>query len=413
MPDSSCVDVLVWDHSGSGGKAGGHAAMLVDRQFAQNESETFYSGAGKTYVSWWPHYSNEGRDKTGKTGGFHMQRGAKHSMLSDLMGEMREETKRHLESGFRAKGGKTQSFLPSTNQKSLYSSTRRQFLPQKIPTSGGGYNPLLESDALRQQFEESLFTDGMHTRWVRFPNKSISIPLQSKRKIGLNADAMLTFWETFRCSHKEKFDRTGYKFISKRHNCASVVMRTLIAGEAGFFVKPPKSWVYFSPADVVGYALKLQKEVLHANQEWQHYYGQKLSWQAKKRTLMRVPELQNDLPKKEQWVDMSNANVKWGLFKRGSRNAIRHARRGGESVAIDRLLDEYHAAPSWEEFLGRVKREGIMFEMWKQTASYLARKPNGDRKEAMLLLAQMIMKVRAIVAQEKPLKLNWFDIQRD
>ena len=54
-----------------------------------------------------------------------------------------------------------------------------------------------------------------------------------------------------------------------------------------------------------------------------------------------------------------------------------------------------------------------MFEMWKQTASYLARKPNGDRKEAMLLLAQMIMKVRAIVAQEKPLKLNWFDIQRD
>ena len=182
MPDSSCVDVLVWDHSGSGGKAGGHAAMLVDRQFAQNESETFYSGAGKTYVSWWPHHSHEGLDKTRKTGGFHMQRGAKHSMLEDLMSEMRVDTKRHLESGSRAKGGKTQSFLPSTNQKSLYSSTRSQFLKQKIPTSGGGYNPLLESDALAQQFEETLRTNGMHHRWVRFPNKSISIPLQSKRK---------------------------------------------------------------------------------------------------------------------------------------------------------------------------------------------------------------------------------------
>ena len=41
MPDSSCVDVLVWDHSGSGGRAGGHAAMLVDSQFAQNQNETF------------------------------------------------------------------------------------------------------------------------------------------------------------------------------------------------------------------------------------------------------------------------------------------------------------------------------------------------------------------------------------
>ena len=414
MPDSSCVDVLVWDHSGSGGRAGGHAAMLVDRQFAQNQNETFYSGAGKTYVSWWPHHSHEGLDKTGKTGGFHMQKGGKHSMLADLMYEMREETKRHLESGFRAKGGKTQSFLPGTNQKSLYSSTRGQILPHKIPTSSGGYNPLLESYALRQQFEARLLEDdGMHQRWVRFPNKSISIPLQSTRKIGLNADAMLTFWETFRCSHKEEFDRTGYKFISKRHNCASVVMRTLIAGEAGFFVKPPKSWLYFSPADVVAYALKLQKEVLHANKEWQHYYGQKLSWQAEKRMLLRVPELQNDLPLKDQWVEMSNANVKWGLFKRGSKNAIRHARRGGESVVIDHLLDGYHHAPPWEEFLGHEKREKYMFEMWKQTASYLSRKPNGDRKEAMLLLAQMIMKVRAIVAQERPLKISWFDIQRD
>ena len=376
-----CVDILVWDHAGSGGKTGGHAAMMVSGQLSGNERQEADHSAGKTYISWWP--DGGGLKKEKDTLPFTMRHGGAHTVLSDAREEISQSTKEALNN---------ERFPPRPNQRNLGMGT------QSIPTHDGGFNPISAmTDDLQNQWYEML-TEREHcaTQWVQFPNQSIPIFLAGQHNLGLNAHAMLTWWEMFRTAHKNDTNRnTGYKFISKKFNCASVVMRALIAGEAAFFVKPPNNWLYFSPADVVIYARKLEIAVTKASLEYERYFHEKLSWQGKNRTLLRTPRGLTDLPTRQQWEDMSNANVKWGLFKRGSRNAIRYATRGGESVAIDNMLDEYHSLLPWQNWMGAALREQKMFNMWEQTAAYLARKPNGDRKDAMLILAQTIMNVRA------------------
>jgi len=97
---------------------------------------------------------------------------------------------------------------------------------------------------------------GLHKQWVQFPTEIVSLHTEGNGELGLNAQAMLAWWRAFRTAHQQALHgESGYQFVSTLHNCASIVMRALIAGEAAFFLKPPAPWVTFSPRDVADYAV--------------------------------------------------------------------------------------------------------------------------------------------------------------
>jgi len=155
-----CVDILVWDHAGSGGKTGGHAAMMVSGQLSGNERQEADHSAGKTYISWWP--DGGGLKKEKDTLPFTMRHGGAHTVLSDAREEISQSTKEALNN---------ERFPPRPNQRNLGMGT------QSIPTHDGGFNPISAmTDDLQNQWYEML-TEREHfaTQWVQFPNQSIPI----------------------------------------------------------------------------------------------------------------------------------------------------------------------------------------------------------------------------------------------
>ena len=210
---------------------------------------------------------------------------------------------------------------------------------------------------------------------------------------------MLTWWRAFRSAHERELQgKSGYEFISKLYNCASIVMRTLIAGEAAFFLRPPRALTYFAPRDVADYAGALKREIILANNSFRRYFVSKLAWQQRNRREMNrhPPTAATELPTVDEWRQMSDENIKWRAF----------ARRRGQTAEIDRLLGRYHAAPAWDADGGQMSRLAVMSAMFEQIGSYIAAKPKGDRLNAMLALGQIILVVRVAKANAN---LNFFD----
>jgi hypothetical protein len=255
-----------------------------------------------------------------------------------------------------------------------------------------------------ERFMETLFAPeadggGSHKQWVQFPTEIIGLHTEGNGELGLNAHAMLTWWRGFRTAHQQALHgESGYQFVSTLHNCASIVMRALIAGESAFFLKPPTAWVTFSPRDVADYAAALKNEIIRANADYSRYFNSKLEWQAQNRREMHMhpPTATTELPTVDQWKRMSDANVRFAAL----------SRRREQNAEIDRLLGQYHAQLPWDGG-GADYRLEYMKQIFQQIGSYIAAKPKGDRLNAMLALGQIVLAVRE--AKAAAFDVGFFD----
>lgn len=373
------VDILAWNHIGHGGRTNGHAAMMLKGAVESVDPQA--NNASRTYISWWPSAS-------GKTP-FSLRKGGGRELISDVRNEIGGRAQRGLHAG---------TFEPRAGQQSLLGD-------DTLRLHDGPLNVLqTQTEEYQDAFMAMLLKDeddggGMFKQWAQFPTDIIPIWVETEDNVGLNANAMMTWWRGFRDAHKEQLQGdSGYRFVSKLHNCSSIVMRALIAGEAPFFAKPPDPWMYFSPRDVTDYARKLQKAIWLANSDYQKYFSSKLAWQAIHRREMHMhpPAATFEMPTVEQWKAMSDANVRFARF----------SRRREQNAEIDNLLGRYHAFPDWDQG-GAVSRLVHLRAIFSQVGSYLAAKPKGDRLNAMLNLGQIILKVREVKASQ--IDYDFFD----
>jgi hypothetical protein len=376
------LDILCWTHVGLSGRTNGHAAILMDGSV--ESADPAVNAAAKTYISWWP----AGAAIKGPTTPVSRRPGGERTLFSDVRNEISNNAQLGLRAGrFAARPGQANVFVDT------------------LDVSSGPLSVLDQASAAEhQQFMDVLDADeadggGMHKQFVQFPTEIVSLHTESHGELGLNAHAMLTWWRAFRSAHHQGLQgESGYQFISTLHNCASIVMRALIAGEAAFFLKPPRPWAYFSPRDVADYAAALKTAIIRANVEYRTYFNSKLEWQARNRQEMHMhpPTPTTELPSVNEWKRMSDANVRFAAI----------SRRREQNAEIDRLLGLYHAQLPWDGGGGDT-RLVYMSEIFKQIGSYIAAKPKGDRLNAMLALGQIVLAVRE--AKAAAIDVGFFD----
>jgi hypothetical protein len=314
--------------------------------------------------------------------------GGERTLFSDMQNEISNSSQLGLRDG---------RFTPRSGQATVFAG--------ELDLSSGPLNVLDHASATEhQRFMDLLFADeaaggGSHKQWVQFPTEIIGLHVEGNGELGLNAHAMLTWWRGFRTAHQQALHgESGYQFVSTLHNCASIVMRALIAGEVAFFKKPPDAWITFSPRDVADYAAALKTKIILANADYNRYFNSKLEWQARNRREMHMhpPTAATELPTVDEWQRMSDANVTFARF----------ARRREQNAEIDRLLGRYHAQLPWDGG-GADERLVYMAEIFKQIGSYIAAKPKGDRLNAMLALGQIVLAVRE--AKAAAIDAGFFD----
>jgi hypothetical protein len=383
---SRFLDILCWTHVGHQGRTNGHAAILMDGSV--ESADPAANAAAKTYISWWP----AGAALKGRTTAISMRPGGERTLLSDMRNEISNSSQLGLHVG---RDG--QRFAPRPGQVMVSA--------EPLDVGSGPLNVLDHASAEEhQQFMNVLASDeadggGLHKQWVQFPTEIIGLHVEGNGELGLNAHAMLTWWRGFRTAHQQALHgESGYRFVSKLHNCASIVMRALIAGEAAFFLKPPAPWVTFSPRDVADYAAALKTEIIRANADYDRYFNSKLEWQGQNRREMHMhpPTATTEMPTVEQWKRMSDANVTFAAL----------SRRREQNAAIDRLLGQYHAQLPWDGG-GADYRLEYMKLIFQQIGSYIAAKPKGDRLNAMLALGQIVLAVRE--AKAAAIDIGFFD----
>ena len=379
---SRFLDILCWTHVGHQGRTNGHAAILMDGSV--ESADPAANAASKTYISWWP----AGAALKGPTTPISRRPGGERTLLSDMRNEIGNSTQLGLRAG---------RFAPRSGQVMVSA--------EPLDISSGPLNVLDHASAAEhQQFMDLLTADeadggGLHKQWVQFPTEIVSLHTEGNGELGLNAHAMLTWWRAFRTAHQQALHgESGYQFVSKLHNCASIVMRALIAGESAFFLNPPGAWFSFSPRDVADYAAALKTEIIRANADYDRYFNSKLEWQARNRREMHMhpPTATTELPTVDQWKRMSDANVRFAAI----------SRRREQNAEIDRLLGQYHAQLPWDGG-GADNRLVYMSEIFKQIGSYIAAKPKGDRLDAMLALGQIVLAVRE--AKAAAIDVGFFD----
>lgn len=372
------LDILCWTHVGHGGRTNGHAAILMDGSVESADA------AAKTYISWWP----AGPALKGPPTPFSRRPGGERTLLSDMRNEISNNAQVGLHRG---------QFAPRQGQVMVsaehleISSGPLSVLDHAGVEEAGRFMALLGDDEADG--------GGLHKQWVQFPTEIVSLHTEGNGELGLNAQAMLAWWRAFRTAHQQALHgESGYQFVSTLHNCASIVMRALIAGEAAFFLKPPAPWVTFSPRDVADYAVALKAAIIRANTDYDRYFNSKLEWQGRNRREMHMhpPTAATELPTVDQWKTMSDANVTFASF----------SRRREQNAEIDRLLGQYHAQLPWDGG-GADMRLAYMSEIFKQVGSYIAAKPKGDRLNAMLALGQIVLAVRE--AKAAAIDLAFFD----
>jgi hypothetical protein len=380
------LDVLCWTHVGHEGKTNGHAAILMDGSV--ESADPAANAAAKTYISWWP----AGPAVKGPPTPFSRRPGGERTLLSDMRNEISNSAQLGLHVG---RGG--QRFAPRPGQVMVTA--------EPLEIGSGPLNVLDHASAAEhQQFMDVLTADeddggGLHKQWVQFPTEIIGLHVEGNAELGLNGQAMLAWWRAFRTAHHHALHgESGYQFVSTLHNCASIVMRALIAGEAAFFLKPPDPWVTFSPRDVADYAAALKQKIIVANADYDRYFNSKLEWQGRNRREMHMhpPTATTELPTVDEWQRMSDANVTFARF----------SRRREQNAEIDRLLGRYHAQQPWDGG-GADERLTYMAEIFKQIGSYIAAKPKGDRLNAMLALGQIVLAVRE--AKATAIDMGFFD----
>ncbi|MEI6536765.1 MAG: hypothetical protein WCN98_15570 [Verrucomicrobiaceae bacterium] len=278
-------------------------------------------------------------------------------------------------------------------------------------------------------------------RRVQFPTHVVNIPTtvddlrkhttvkdQNYRQFyGLDQFSMLAWWESFKQATCNGINARYVLGMAGQgnFNCTGVVMRALRAGNADAFVKFPRTLVGLYPTGVNKYAtdingvLKTQWQAFDkakAEYKTRAEYGSNVETNAhrhernknkgvtfasaeaaiRKEATRGVDfglavdafnlKSSDRLPTKEEWIKVSDANIRRGFF---------YNNRGEEAAAIDRILEQRVPNDDFAAIKDKVLE--IRACIWK----YFHVKPRGDRTEAMLMLATHCERLIINKAKEK------------
>jgi len=184
------LKIMLWKNS-FGAKAmshPGHVALAIGQ-----------GGKPDHYISYWPVANSSGTPVSARPAKF-------NRFAQDLMAELGSNARTRLQAG-------------------------------STPRPGQANDNVIDVDGFT--------VDNPQNVWVKMPDETFDIPIaDSQNGVGLSQEHIVDWWKLFSTDLGYKHQ---YRFISRKINCASIVMSALTVGGARMFVKPDRQFMYYSP----------------------------------------------------------------------------------------------------------------------------------------------------------------------
>ncbi|MEI7920444.1 MAG: hypothetical protein WCJ40_00870 [Planctomycetota bacterium] len=185
---------------------------------------------------------------------------------------------------------------------------------------------------------------------------------------GVDAEMIARWWNT-KLKMEPGDPKRRFSTYSTEFNCVSIVMEGLLFGGLGCYAPIPKNWMYNSAKDLNRWVLAATSEITRLNNQ----NHDALIYQNIFRKAILFALGTEDLPKFEEWKSNSNKKIYNPL-----------ARRLQQVANIDQLIKEYHAIPPNTH---EMNRESILLRIYNNAITHLTKKPNSDRRDAVLDIA--------------------------
>lgn len=356
------IDIYTWPGSI------GHVALKVNNIKLREDSRYPH-----TYISWFPDESAALPtlwDRFTKPRETYRavrvkQPGSATTFREDVYAEMSRSAANQLREGAQQRPGQllaTNRFVKdyqsgqfTSNINDPYISSSRESLRNKDATE--------IADELNESLRYSVFGgDGSSSAdvylsgddWVHLP-RFVEIN-------GLDEAAIMGWWLAFTRGKNTKLTlgEGDYRFVSKSRNCASMVLRALIAGGADLIKRPPSSVFYYTPPQIESYAKSLSFN----------------------RRDVTISGSEDTIPSPEEWRRMSDSSL--NVMKRGivllNNNALT---RSAEMLRLDELIQR-------SVTISNSDKPALFQDMLGAIGTYLRTKPHGDRTRAVVILAKRI-----------------------
>jgi hypothetical protein len=203
----------------------------------------------------------------------------------------------------------------------------------------------------------------------RPPDQSIEVPVRDEGTLfGLCMDRMESFWERV-LSLPPGDDMRRFGLISHYSNCAGMVTNALLVGRLGLFAMPPFPVIYQDARTLSEWVTKAAERIRAMNDLHDNFHTSILG-----DPLILAnggPPKLRTVPILEQWKKESDQGIAF------------YARRKDQIAEIDFAISRYHLTSS----IDKVKRLAWMHKILWFVYNHLVRKPNSDRRRAVLRLA--------------------------
>jgi hypothetical protein len=321
------LKIMLWRNS-FGAKAmshPGHVALAIGQ-----------GGKPDHYISYWPVANSSGTPVSARPAKF-------NRFAQDLMAELGSNARTRLQAG-------------------------------STPRPGQANDNVINVDGFT--------VDNPQNVWVKMPDETFDIPIaDSQNGVGLSQEHIVDWWKLFSTDLGYKH---RYRFISRKINCASIVMSALTVGGARMFVKPDRQFMYYSPNDIGKYARQLTKKI------------------NKMRQAAAVVQNAPQTPGVTYSVVDPNGPDIWSLAAWKKLSAVRIGRRHSQVAAIDGLVQQYWNIGGHWTIDNCNQKALVLYQVLEQIQDHIASKPKSDRREAVFKLGRRILEVvkdRATVDQ--------------
>jgi hypothetical protein len=202
--------------------------------------------------------------------------------------------------------------------------------------------------------------------------RDINVPVRDGHTLfGLCMDRVESFWKRV-LSLPPGHDLRRFGLISTRSNCAGTVATTLLVGGLGLFAKPPNNSIYQDARTLSEWVTKAAGRIDQMNDLHDMFRTAILG-----NEVMGAnggPPRERTVPTLEEWKKESDKGIAF------------YARRKEQVEMIDSAIRHYHRTPLADMWT----RLGWMHKILWFVYNHLTRKPNSDRRLAVLRLAVRI-----------------------
>ena len=390
--------VRIWEHGGPG-----HAAGTI--RAAMKNSESTFTIAGQTYISWWPSDRQKKNDPSDLLGTHKNPSPLAKQVASPNLSYLEDKRDETGESTRDIYGENPEEFAPRPHQRiredvprntdKILDENAKLELQKSVVTSaqhnihipGLSSTPILawKDEKNRQLYGEflnktiinqnnhfkdrnqSLESDKAQIRQKERTKKNnqenyYSMPIAAW---GLNLNLMVHWWTEF-LADTNKF----YRFASTESNCAGAMMGALMAGGMGAYIPVKKALMFYKPQEVKNYAQALQTRLFSLNEKTFAFHTKN----------------------QENIINIQDKDIwKCETFQANSKSK-KYAFRMEQVKTIDACLQSYHKLGDWNP-ANFIEKLGLLVKIMDNVLDHLEKKPNSDRRAGVVQLGCQIVKL--------------------